>query len=62
MEYVGGGNLFELISARRASKKPFTEEEISSIMVHLISAVRYMHANNVIHRDIKPGKQNCLLL
>lgn len=55
MDYVGGGTLQQLIAERRAQCKAFSETEISTIMLHIMSAVKVMHDVNVIHRDIKPG-------
>lgn len=49
-EKCDGGELFELISRR----KFLTEEQTSIIMRQLLSAIAYMHDNNVCHRDLKP--------
>lgn len=54
-EKCEGGELFELISR----KKFLTEEQTSIIMRQLLSAIAYMHDNNVCHRDLKP--ENILL-
>jgi serine/threonine protein kinase len=41
----------ELIKRR----KRLTEPEVMFLMKQLIQAIRYMHENNVIHRDLKLG-------
>lgn len=55
MEYVRGRTLKQLISQRGALHK----EEAVDIMLQVTSAVQHAHANNIIHRDIKP--QNVLV-
>jgi serine/threonine protein kinase len=44
MEYCSGDNLCE---------REFTEEQTSIVVRKILSAVAYMHDNNVVHRDIK---------
>lgn len=43
-------NLLELLS----DSGPFDEVKAGGFARELVSAVEYMHAKNVIHRDLKP--------
>ncbi|CAD8103358.1 unnamed protein product [Paramecium primaurelia] len=56
MEYCSGGTLKDYI------QKKLTEDEIIGIMRSLLSAVEYLHAQGIIHRDIKPGIQLWILI
>jgi Protein kinase domain len=47
LDYVDGGELFDLIM----DVGNFEEEPGRYIIKQLVSAVRYMHANNVVHRE-----------
>ncbi|CAG0912880.1 unnamed protein product [Notodromas monacha] len=49
MEYAGGGELFAYIT----NKGKLSEDESKVIFSQLVSAVSYMHGNNMVHRDIK---------
>lgn len=55
MEYVGGGSLSELISARGA----LPWKEALPIIRQTLEAMSYAHQAHVVHRDIKP--RNILL-
>jgi len=55
MEYVKGQTLKELIR----SKAPFSTERAIYIVRQIAEALAHAHANNIIHRDIKP--QNILV-
>lgn len=48
MEFMDGGDLFDKISPT------ISEENAKHYFMQLISAVEYMHQNNICHRDIKP--------
>lgn len=48
LEFISGGTLFEKIKTTRIPKK--TQ---SSIFRGVCSAVAAMHANNIMHRDLK---------
>jgi len=50
LEYCSGGELFHYILER----KFLSENEASSIMKQLLSALVYLHSQNISHRDIKP--------
>ncbi|KAL6868668.1 Pkinase domain-containing protein [Trichoderma novae-zelandiae] len=50
MEYVPGGDLGKHI----ADDMPFTESDSREMAKQLLSALSYLHANNITHRDVKP--------
>lgn len=51
MEYLEGGSLDKLI----ADKKHLTEEEAVYYIRHIAEALDYMHANRMLHLDLKPA-------
>ena len=54
--YCKGGELFHFILDR----KHLSEKEAAMIMKQLLSALVYLHSNNISHRDIKP--ENFMML
>ncbi|ORX71895.1 Pkinase-domain-containing protein, partial [Linderina pennispora] len=53
-ELCTGGELFERICQEAA----FTEQDAARIMRQIVSGVEFLHANGVVHRDLKT--ENCL--
>ncbi len=49
MEYIQGKDLREL-----RKKRPFTQEEVKSIVKDLIQALKVLHENEIFHLDLKP--------
>lgn len=50
MEYVEGGDLFDYITG----PGHLSEIESRRLFQQIISAVDFLHRNNVVHRDLKP--------
>ena len=51
MEYVNGGELFFHLSRERV----FAEERTKFYGAQIISALGYLHENNIVYRDLKVG-------
>lgn len=49
MQYVSGGELFDYVQSSGHLK----EEQVCAIMRHILDAVAYLHARNIVHRDLK---------
>ena len=49
MEYVNGGELFFHLSRERV----FAEERTKFYGAEIISALGYLHENNIVYRDLK---------
>ena len=50
MEYADGGNLADFLAKKTVR---IEEKEIINIFSQIVSAIRHMHDNNVLHRDLK---------
>jgi serine/threonine protein kinase len=50
MEVIKGGSLRQLMS----NKRTFSDDEASTIIKSLLSAVEHVHSKNYVHRDLKP--------
>eukprot|EP01083_Nonionella_stella_P217504 780876_1 len=50
MEYCGAGSVGDVI---KITKKRLKEAQIAVIAKHALSGLRYLHRNNIIHRNIK---------
>ncbi|CEP15002.1 hypothetical protein [Parasitella parasitica] len=59
MEYMDGGNLYQLMRERRHHNLPFNHCELKNILHQILSAVSHIHSHQVFHRDMKP--ENLLL-
>jgi len=55
LEYVKGGELFDMIVDHGA----YGEADARAIMSQILEAVRYLHENGIVHRDLKPENLLC---
>ncbi len=55
MHFEDGMPLSELIRGREQQGRPMTQDELLTLLRPLLSGLAYVHAHDVLHRDIKPG-------
>ena len=53
---IAGGDLFSYITYKGGK---LHEAECGVIVIQLLEALRYLHSNGIVHRDVKP--ENILL-
>jgi serine/threonine protein kinase len=59
MEHADGGDLSAAIAKRKTDNKFYCEEEAMRIFVQICLALRHIHKQNILHRDLK--SQNIFL-
>ena len=54
MEYCNGGSLLNcLLKYKFVNQKPFPEDIVQYLMRQIVEGLKYIHQNDIIHRDIK---------
>lgn len=53
LELIKHGNLLEVLSKMERKKIPITEKHAADIIYQILLAINYIHASNIVHRDLK---------
>ena len=54
MEYINGGSLSNCLDKYKSKYgKGFSEEIVQYLMLQIVNAIKYIHNNNIVHRDLK---------
>jgi serine/threonine protein kinase len=59
MEYADGGDLLGKINQHKRQRTRFTEDEVWSIALQMLQALRQLHDMRVLHRDLKVRGRQC---
>jgi len=50
-----GGSLADIIEENKRTKHVINETDLKSIMYQMAQGIKYIHSQNLVHLDIKPG-------
>ena len=53
LELIKSGNLLEILDKMKQNNVKFTEKDAANIIYQILLAINYIHASNIIHRDLK---------
>ncbi|XP_063403564.1 wee1-like protein kinase [Mytilus trossulus] len=54
-EYCNGGSLADVIDTNRKTGRKLGEDEFKQILLQVSRGLRYIHSQNLVHLDVKPG-------
>ncbi|CAH1798903.1 unnamed protein product [Owenia fusiformis] len=54
-EFCNGGSLADLVEENRQLGRNYSEAEIKLLLLQLAQGLKYIHSQNLVHLDIKPG-------
>ncbi|KAJ8007604.1 hypothetical protein DPEC_G00095750 [Dallia pectoralis] len=54
MDHCEGGDLSQKIRERMETGNPFSEEQIMDWLVEMCMAIRYVHGNGLLHKNLRP--------
>jgi len=57
-----GGNLGDIISENRKKKTGLEISDLAQILMQVSQGLKYIHAQGLVHLDIKPGMATLTLL
>ena len=56
MEFMANNDLEKYIKTYMEMEQPIPEDEVINLLYQATAGLYYCHRKNIIHRDIKPGK------
>ncbi|KAL5010313.1 hypothetical protein ScPMuIL_012618 [Solemya velum] len=54
-EYCNGGSLGDIVEENKKTKRRFSESDLTQLLFQAVLGLRYIHSQNLVHLDIKPG-------
>ncbi|XP_002130808.2 LOW QUALITY PROTEIN: wee1-like protein kinase 1-A [Ciona intestinalis] len=54
-EYCNGGSLADVLSENQKAGTVMSEKEAQNVLVQIAKGLKYIHSQNLVHLDIKPG-------
>lgn len=60
LEYCNGGDLWKYVKKRNQKypENPLDPKSIATMTKQIVKAVNHLHGRRMVHRDLKPGKQD----